>query len=90
MPQKNTTKPEGCGGAQGICLLEWDAHYYGMVLTYGGFPGGSDVKVSVYNAGDQGSIPGLGRSPGEGNGNPPQYSCLKNSMDRGAWQDKTK
>ena len=44
MPQKNTTKPEGCGGAQGICLLEWDAHYYGMVLTYGGFPGGSNSK----------------------------------------------
>ena len=50
------------------------------------FPGGSDGKVSVYNAGDQGSIPGLGRSPGEGNGNPLQYYCLENPMDRGAWQ----
>ena len=48
-----------------------------------GFPGGSDGKASAYNAGDLGSIPGLGRSPGEGNGNPLQYSCLKNPMDRG-------
>ena len=45
----------------------------------------SDGKVSAYNAGDPGSIPGLGRSPGEGNGNPLQYSCLENPMDGGAW-----
>ena len=50
-----------------------------------GFPGSSDGKASAYNAGDLGSIPELGRFPGEGNGNPLQYSCLKNSMDRGAW-----
>ena len=50
------------------------------------FPGGSDGKVSACNAGDPGSIPGLGRSPGEGNGNPLQYSCLENPVDRGAWQ----
>ena len=50
-----------------------------------GFPGGSYGKESACNAGDPGSIPGLGRSPGEGNGNPIQYSCLENSMDRGAW-----
>ena len=50
-----------------------------------GFPCGSDGKASACNAGDQGSIPGLGRSPGEGNSNPLQYSCLKNPMDRGAW-----
>ena len=50
------------------------------------FPGGSDGKVSAYNAEDPGSIPGLGRSPGEGNGNPLQYSCLENPMGRGAWQ----
>ena len=50
-----------------------------------GFPGGSDSKASAYNAGDPASIPGLGRSPGEGNGNPLQYSCLENLMDRGAW-----
>ena len=49
------------------------------------FPGGSDSKVSVYNAGDPVSIPGLGRSAGEGNGNPLQYYCLENPMDRGAW-----
>ena len=45
------------------------------------FPGGSDSKASVYNAGDPGSIPGSGRSPGEGNGNPLQYYCLENPMD---------
>ena len=50
-----------------------------------GFPGGSEVKASVCNAGDLGWIPGLGRSPGEGNGNPLQYSYLENPMDRGAW-----
>ena len=50
-----------------------------------GFPGDSDGKVTACNAGDLGSIPGLGRSPGEGNGNPLQFSCLYNSMDRGAW-----
>ena len=47
----------------------------------GGFPGSSDGKASAYNVGDPGSIPGLGRSPGEGNGNPLQYSGLENSMD---------
>ena len=50
------------------------------------FPGGSDVKEFACNAGDLGSIPGLGRSPREGNGNPLQYSCLENPMDGGAWQ----
>ena len=50
------------------------------------FPGGSDDKASVYDAGDSSSIPGLGRSLGEGNGNPLQYCCLENPMDRGAWQ----
>ena len=49
------------------------------------FPGGSDGKVSAYNAGDPGSVPGLGQSPGEGNGNPLQHSCLENPMDVGAW-----
>ena len=51
----------------------------------GGFPGGSDGKASACNAGDLGSIPGLGRSPGERNGNPLQYA-LKNSLDGGAWK----
>ena len=50
-----------------------------------GFPGGSDGKESTCNAGDLGSIPGLGRSPGGGHGNPLQYSCLENPMDREAW-----
>ena len=50
-----------------------------------GFPGGSEVKASTSNVGDPGSVPGSGRSPGEGNGNPLQYSCLGNPMDRGAW-----
>ena len=51
-----------------------------------GFPGGTDGKASACNVGDPGLIPGLGRSPGEGNGNPLQHSCLENSpMDRGAW-----
>ena len=49
------------------------------------FPAGSDGKASTYNAGDLGSIPGLGRSPGEGNGKPLQYSWLENPTDRGAW-----
>ena len=51
-----------------------------------GFPSGSVVKDPPANAGEADSIPGLGRSPGEGNGNPLQCSCLENSMDRGAWQ----
>ena len=50
-----------------------------------GFPGGSEVKASACNVGNLGSIPVSGRSPGEGNGNPLQYSCLKNPMDGGAW-----
>ena len=49
------------------------------------FPGGSEVKASARNVGDPGSIPGLGRSHGEGNGNPLQYSCLENPTDGGAW-----
>ena len=51
-----------------------------------GFPHGSDGEESACNAGDLDSTPGLGRSSGEGNGNPFQYSCLENPMDRGAWQ----
>ena len=53
-----------------------------------GFLGSSDGKESACNAGDPSSIPGLGKSPGEGDGNPLQCSCLGNSMDRGAWQSK--
>ena len=57
-----------------------------MVFGGSGFPGGSVVKNPPANAGDVGSIPGLGRSPGDGNGNPLQYSCLGNPVDRGEWQ----
>ena len=64
-------------------------HFDSIILLFTlillGFPGGSDDKASVYNARDPGSIPGSGRSPGEGNGNPLQCSCLENPMDRGAW-----
>ena len=59
-----------------ITYLPWDW----------GSPGGSGGKVSACNVGDLGSIPGLGRSPGEGNGSPLQYSCLENPMDGGAWR----
>ena len=57
-----------------------------MSPTLAGFSGGSDGKESACHVGDLGSIPGLGRSTGEGNDYPLQYSCLENSMDRGAWQ----
>ena len=60
-------------------------HLGNLTLPYSDFPGGSDGKASAYNEGDPGSIPGLGRSPGEGNGNPLQYSCLENPKDGGAW-----
>ena len=56
-----------------------------LFALYFYFPGGSDRKASAYNAGDRGSIPGLGRSPGEGNGNLLQYSCLENPIDGGDW-----
>ena len=56
------------------------------LMTIGGFPGGSVVKNLPPNVGAVGLIPGLGRSPGEGNGNPLQYSCPGNPMDRGAWR----
>ena len=49
------------------------------------FPGGSDSKASAYNVGDPASVPGLRRSPGEGNGNPLQYSCLENPINGGTW-----
>ena len=64
-----------------ITPMKVSVHFY----TTRGFPGGSDGKASAYNAGDPGSIPGSGRSPGEGDGNPLQYSCLENTMDGEAW-----
>ena len=60
-----------------------DIHIY--ICIYMGFLGGSDGKASARTAGGPGLIPRSGRSPGEGNGNPLQYSCLENSMDGGAW-----
>ena len=56
-----------------------------LLLLVRVFPGGSEIKASAWNAGDPGSIPWSGRSPGEGNGNPLQYSCLENLMEGGAW-----
>ena len=63
------------------CMTLFETHYRYSIY----FPSGSDGKASVYNAGDLGSVPGSGRFPGEGNGNPLQYSCLENPMDGGAW-----
>ena len=65
-------------------ILEWIAISFSMKPDLG-FPGGSEDKASACKAGDPGSIPGLGRSPGEGNGNPLQYSCLENPMDGEFW-----
>ena len=71
------------GSEFGTFLTKLSCLSFGYCL--GGFPGGSEVKESASNAGDLGSIPGSGRSPGEGNGNPLQYSCLENPMDGVAW-----
>ena len=60
-------------------------HKWKKVMTFGDSSGGSEVKASACNVRDQGLIPGSGRSPGEGNGNPLQYSCLENPMDGRAW-----
>ena len=62
-----------------LCICEY-------IFTLCVFPGGSEIKASAHNTGDPGSVPGLGRFPGGGDGTPPQYSCLENSMDRGTWQ----
>ena len=64
-------------------MLEFETDFKHISLD---FPRGSDGKAFAYNAGDPGLIPGLGRSSGEGNGNPLQYSCMENPMDRGPWQ----
>ena len=84
-----------------LCLLHWQLGSLSLeppgkplfiinkCLLWMNFPGGSDGKASAYNAEDPGSIPGLGRSPAEGNGNPPQCSCLENPMDWGAWLQST-
>ena len=77
-----SSQGQGCvpQGTDGMALL-------GLCGQVGmGFPGGSKGKDPTYNVGDLGSSPGSGRSPGEGNGNPLQYFCLENPMDRGAWR----
>ena len=66
-------------------LCEW-VFFKGETGKQWDCPGGASGKESTYQLGDAGSIPGLGKSPGVGNGNPLQYSCLENSMDREAWQ----
>ena len=68
-----------------LSLSYINKHIYTHIHLSVDFPGGSDGKASAYNAGDPGLIPGLGRSPREGNGNSLQYACLENSMDGGAW-----
>ena len=80
----------------GVCFMStlkknmYSLLFYSSQLDHldsfpGHINGGSDGKASTYNLGDPGSIPGSGRSPGEGNGNPLQYSCLENPMDDGTW-----
>ena len=69
-----------CSLARGCPVLVFCSPYGNILYSHG-----SEVKASACNVGDLGSIPGLGRSPGEGNGNPLQYSCLENLMDGGAW-----
>ena len=83
-----TVKPqEGAPNEVQFISMFWrPPWFWWLVLGYKGFPGGSHGKESACDAGDPGLIPGLGRSHGEGNDNPLQYSCLENPMDRGAWQ----
>ena len=71
-------RPTQVSAPESLCLL-------GGALSALDFPRGSDSKASAYNVGDLGLIPGSGRSSGEGDGNPLQYSCLENPMDGGAW-----
>jgi len=68
-----------------IVEFEQQANMIQFIFLMGKFPGGSDGKASVYNVRDLRLIPGLGRFPREGNGNPLQYSCLENPMDGGVW-----
>ena len=100
IPGSGRSPGEGNGNPLQCSCLEnprdrgaWWASVYGvtqsrtwlMWLSSSSFPGSSDGKASAYNEGDLGLIPGSGRSLGEGNGNSPQYSCLENPTDQGAW-----
>ena len=83
------SKPPVPNSSDLLCLLNsafYRNHTSSILCLALGFPGGSDGNESACNVGDLGSFPGLGRSPGEGNGYPHQYSGLENPMDRGAWQ----
>ena len=78
--------PKGCTDIMATDEMLFLLHFFILSLfDMLDFPGGSDGKASVYNARDPGLIPALGRSPGEGNGNPLQDYCLENPVDRGAW-----
>ena len=78
-------KDGACAPSIGSTEMPEKSHYFKKLVKIHIFPGGSDGKASAYNVGDLGSIPGSGRSPGEGYGNPLQYSCLENPMDGGTW-----
>ena len=86
-PYPTLLQPQRLLPTRFLCLQDLGLSRYGFPGGSDGkeFPGGSDGKESALNAGDLGSIPGWRRSSGEGNGYPLQYSCLENSMDRGAW-----
>ena len=81
------TKPFGYMGLEYLSfIIKGQILYLLSHILISGFPGGSESKESACNTEDPGQVTGLGRSPGEGNGNPLQYSCLENQMDRGVWQ----
>ena len=87
-PRARLTPPPFTQGNSLLYLLIWTITYNFVCKKYSsakGFPGGSVVKNLTVNEGDVGLIPGLGRSPGEGTGNPLQYSCLQDRIDRGVW-----
>ena len=86
MSPNSICEPWGFGFLNTLPLTTWSSQNFSKPLSINvGFPGGSDGKESACSAGDPGLIPESGRSPGEGNGNPLQYSCLENPMDREAW-----
>ena len=87
LPSHETTwRKQKCISPSEISQTEKAKYCVIPIIRYHGLPCGSDGRKSACNASDLGSIPRSGRSPGEGNGNPLQYSCLENPMDRGAWQ----
>ena len=96
MGKAKRKKKKGCNRTQAYlvyslcnlqerCFMSTILIYFFSRFYFGGLPDGSEVKAPACNVGDPGLIPGLGRSPGEGNGNPLQYSCLENPMDGGTW-----